>query len=115
MTHVQVPLAAKPLLALLHAEGRDEPQAGFAIREDSDDPRPALDLLVEPLQAVGGPDLAAVRLWEREVGQGFLDALLDPARQRRVRLAPAVHDVPRESRAHALSGAAYTAFRSCVR
>ena len=47
--HVQVaPVAGQSFLALLDAHGCDEAKAGCCVREDSHDPRAALQLLIEP-------------------------------------------------------------------
>lgn len=98
--------------ARLSGEGRGEPEAGFAVWEDPDDSRSAFDLLVEAFQGVGGPDLAAVRLGEREVCQGVLDAVLGPPGDGRVAGAPMLHGVASELHGPRLLGAAWTAFRS---
>jgi hypothetical protein len=45
-----------------------QPQQGLGIGEDADDIRAPLDLLVQPLERVGAPDLLLVA--EREAGEG---------------------------------------------
>ena len=62
--HVQVAAPADPLLALLQRQRGDQPQQGWPVGEDPDDPRPPFELLVEPLQPVGRAD--ARLMGERE-------------------------------------------------
>src|SRR5207247_2170210 len=50
-----------PLVVLLGEDRADESQRGPARGEDPDDVRAALDLLVEPLQRIGGVKPGAVR------------------------------------------------------
>ncbi len=42
------------------------------IGEDADDPGSPLDLLIKPLQAIGGSDTPAMLSWEVQTGQGVL-------------------------------------------
>ena len=55
-----------PLVVLLGEDGADQADDGVAVREDPDHVGAALDLLVEPLERVVGPDLTPVRRRERE-------------------------------------------------
>ena len=57
----QIPLGKLLLETSEHQSdhiGTDEPDDGGVVGEDAYDPGPAFDLLVDPLQAVGAPDLA---------------------------------------------------------
>jgi len=58
-----------PLVVLLGVDHPDEADDRGPVAEDPDDRGAALDLLVQPLEWVRAPDLAAVGLGEREVGE----------------------------------------------
>ena len=47
-----------PLVVLVGEHGTDEADHGGVVGEDPDDVRASLDLLVEPLERVVGPDLS---------------------------------------------------------
>jgi len=57
---------------LLDADRRDQTRRRGVVREDSDDPRAALDLGVDPLQGVVRLDLRPVALGEAGEGAEFL-------------------------------------------
>ena len=61
-----------PLVVLLEHQCADEADYRGVIRKDADDIGPALDLLVDPFQRVGGRDLLPVLLRERHVGKHVL-------------------------------------------
>ena len=50
-----------PFVVGLDQDGAGEAEQGFGVGEDTDDVGAAFDLLVDPLQGVGGPDLLPVR------------------------------------------------------
>lgn len=76
LLHVQVASARQPLLRLLDRQCRHQPQARLPVGEDPHHPRPSLQLLVEPLQPVGGADAPTGRLGEGQAGEALLDVLL---------------------------------------
>ncbi len=65
----EVAPAVLPLVVLLGEDHPDQADHARPGREDPDDRGPALDLLVEPLERVGAPDLAAVGLGKCEVSE----------------------------------------------
>ena len=71
--HVQVP-AIRPGTGRSQGYRGDEPKSAGAVREDPYGPRPALDLPVEALQAVRGPETRPVALGERVELAGVLEA-----------------------------------------
>jgi len=66
-----------PLVILLGEDRADEPQQRAPHREDPDDMCAPLDLLVEPLQRVGGVQAGAMRLREVQVREHVLRGLLE--------------------------------------
>ena len=74
--YVQVAPSGLPLIAGLHADCADQPQGRCSVGEDHDYPGPSLDLLVEPLRAVGGPYPLSVRLREEKAAQAVLDVVV---------------------------------------
>ena len=62
-------VAGLPLVVHVGQDGADEADHGGGVGEDPDDAGSALDLLVDPLERVGGPDLRPVRARERGEGQ----------------------------------------------
>src|SRR5215218_3702823 len=75
-SHLQVASAREPLLALLHCQSCHQSQTRLAIGEDPYHPRPALYLLVETFEAVGGADTPTMTFRESQAGQTLLDVLL---------------------------------------
>src|SRR6266566_7420930 len=57
-THVA--LGHRPIVVLLEQQRPDQPHDAGLIGEDTDDIRPALDLLVEPLQRVRGVEFRSM-------------------------------------------------------
>ena len=51
--HVEIPVLLKPAFMGLGGESPNEPKTAFLVREDSDHPGAALDLLVEAFQHIG--------------------------------------------------------------
>ena len=56
----EVAAADEPLVVLLGQQRAGEPDHGLVVGEDPDDVGAAADLLVDPLQRVGGPQLGPV-------------------------------------------------------
>ncbi len=67
--HVEIASAAHPLLRLLDAQRRHQPQTGLRVREDPHHPRAPLDLLVESLQAIRGAYPGPMRQGEGQTGR----------------------------------------------
>lgn len=57
----------RPCVVLLEKHGAGQPESGSAVREDARDIGPALDLLVDPLERVGGSDLGPVITGKRDM------------------------------------------------
>ena len=70
----------------LHQNGADQSQASGFIGENAHHPSATLDFATETLQAIGGPQPAAVRSWEGEHRQALWDVLFQPICQSRNRL-----------------------------
>jgi hypothetical protein len=69
---LHVAVLGLPLIVLLHEHGTNEPDDCLLIGEDSDNVGPALDLLVEALEWVGGVELGAVLGGEGDVGEDIV-------------------------------------------
>ena len=59
----------------------DQHHGGVTVREASDDPCPAANLLHDALQSVIGPQTGPVFIWKIHVGQGLLHAFLHKLRR----------------------------------
>ncbi len=65
----------------LDAQGPHQPQTRFGARGDPHHPGAALDLLVQPLEQVGGLEMFVVGPGQTVEGQGFADVLVHPVRE----------------------------------
>lgn len=74
--HVEIPRAAHPLVGLLGAQGRHEPQASLPVGPHPHHRGPPLDLSIERLQPVGSPYPLPVLGREREDREALLDVLV---------------------------------------
>ena len=88
------------MLVLLQQHRPHQPDDRRVVGEDSHNPCAALDLLIDPLQPVGAPDLFPVVLWEVAEGQHALHGLMhersglgEALRQRRGQIVPACLDL----------------------
>ena len=78
VTHgVTHPAWTGPFVVLFDHDGGDEPGDRSIVGEDPDDFGAAFDLAVDPLEGVGGPDLAPVRLGERGECQEVLSGVAE--------------------------------------
>jgi len=89
-----------PVLVLLQQHRPNQASDGGVVGEDADDPGTALDLLVDPLQEFGAPDLFPVLLGEVAEGQHVLLGLMhepsglgEALRQRGGQITPAGLDL----------------------
>ncbi len=88
--HVQVAIVLQPALVGLHRQGPDQSQAAGRVGEDPDHPRAPPQLAIEAFQHVGRLHVLVVRQQQPVEGEGLLDVLLDPVRQRAVAALPAL-------------------------
>ena len=96
--HVEVAVARRPDLVLLHQQRPDQADDRVTVGEDTDDALTAANLLVEPLDTVGGAQALAVGRRQREDGGRVLKAALQGLdRARRAGLV--VGDKGRQQRA----------------
>ena len=97
--HVEIAPPADPLLRLLDAQRRHQPQTGRRIREDAHHPRAPLDLFVQPLQAIRRAYPGAMRQGERQTGETILDCFFkQPSDRRMGRFPPCRHRFRRRHR-----------------
>ena len=65
-----------PFIMLLDEDRSSQAHQGFGIREHSDDIGTPLDLLIDPFERVGGPELTSVNLGEAGEREQVLLGLL---------------------------------------
>lgn len=56
-----MPIVLQPGCVVLHAQGSDQPQTGFGIREGAHHQRAAFDLLIQPVHHVRALQVIAAR------------------------------------------------------
>ena len=81
--HVQVAVLLDPVLVDLHGEGSYKTQATVLIREDPDDERSALYLLVDALKHVRTSKMLVMLHGPAIVSERLFDVLFNPAGNRR--------------------------------
>ena len=69
---IQILPAREPVFGLLHSQSPDQPQRRFSVGEDADNTGSSIDLLIEPLQAVGGPDPSVMLSQKVQAGKSVL-------------------------------------------
>ena len=78
---VEIDRGGDPLLVAFCQKGRNETQAGCGIGEDGSHASPALELAVNPFEAVGGTQANAMRASTIEHREALGQILLSPLRQ----------------------------------
>src|SRR5260370_10714641 len=74
--HVEGAVACGPGLVLLQQERSEEADGRVAVGKDADDAFTSADLLIQTLDAVGGPQPGAVANRQGEDGGGIVEAAL---------------------------------------